>query len=69
MQQHELDPVSLVAGLAFSLIAGAYFLSQAGGVQLHWLIAVPAGLILVGVGVLAVVVRRMRRVGLREADD
>jgi hypothetical protein len=60
MQQHELDPVSLVAGLVFGLVAGAYAITHTTGVRLHWLLILPAVLILIGAAMLSIAVRRMR---------
>ena len=61
MQRHELDPVSLFAGLVFPLVAGAYALTHTTGIHLHWLLVVPAGLILVGAVILSMAVRRLVR--------
>ena len=61
MKQHELDPVSLFFGLVFLFVSGGYLLSHTTDVQLRWLLVVPAGLIAVGVAILAGVVRRMQR--------
>ena len=61
MQRHDLEPVSLVAGLIFVLIAIGYAVDHAAHLDLHWVAAVPAGLIVIGAGILAVVVRRIQR--------
>jgi hypothetical protein len=61
MTQHELDPVSMLFGLVFLLVAGTYALDHATGVHVRWLVGVPAGLILAGAAILAIVVRRIRR--------
>lgn len=60
MLQHELDPLSLFFGLVFVFVSGGYLLTHTTDVRLHWLLAVPAGLIVVGVAVLAAAVRRIR---------
>jgi hypothetical protein len=60
MQQHELDPLSLFAGLAFSLTALAYALTHVADVHLRWIAVLPAALIAVGATILAIVVRRAR---------
>jgi hypothetical protein len=65
MRRHELDPLSLVFGVVFLFISASYALTHTTGVRLHWLLAVPAALILVGIGVLALSVRRMQT----SADD
>jgi hypothetical protein len=59
MQRHELDLVSLFAGLAFVAIAGGYALTHTTDLRLHWLIAVPALLLLIGGAVTTVAVRRV----------
>jgi hypothetical protein len=59
MQRHELDVVSLVAGVVFVAIAGGYALTHTTDLRLHWLIAVPALLLLVGAAATAVAVRRI----------
>jgi hypothetical protein len=61
MRQHELDPWSLVFGVAFLSVSGSYLLTQTTSVHLHWLLVLPAGLILLGVAILAVSVRRIQR--------
>jgi cytochrome c-type biogenesis protein CcmH/NrfF len=59
MKQHPIDPVSLVSGLALLLVAGGYTVSNATSAHLHWLFVAPAALIVVGVGILAAVARRV----------
>jgi hypothetical protein len=59
MQRHELDLVSLFAGMVFVAIAGGYALTHTTDLRLHWLIAVPALLLLVGAAVTAMAVRRI----------
>jgi hypothetical protein len=59
MQRHELDVVSLFAGLVFVAIAGGYALTHTTDVRLHWLIAVPALLLLIGAAATAMAVRRI----------
>jgi hypothetical protein len=61
MQQHELDPVSLFSGLLLVLIAGGYGLTHTTDLRLHWLLAVPALLILIGATVIITVTRRMKQ--------
>jgi uncharacterized integral membrane protein len=60
MKQHDLDPVSLVGGLVLVIVAGLYAVDHTTGVQVRWLLAVPAGLIAVGAAILIIVVRRIR---------
>jgi uncharacterized membrane protein YhhN len=62
MRQHDLDPWSLLFGMAFLFASGSYLLTHTTGVRLHWLLAIPAALIIVGAGILAASVRRMQRV-------
>ncbi|HVX69459.1 MAG TPA: hypothetical protein VHA79_07165 [Mycobacteriales bacterium] len=69
MKRHELDPWSLVFGAAFLFVAGSYLLAHTTNVRLHWLLVVPAALIIVGVGVLGASVRRMQRSELDVDDD
>jgi hypothetical protein len=59
MQRHELDPLSLVAGVVFVVVGGGYAI---GGLDLHWIAVLPATLIILGVLVLAAVARRSRPV-------
>lgn len=66
MHRHELDPVSLFSGLALVLIAGGYTLTHTTGVHLHWLLAVPTLLALIGAAVIVSVLRRMRQPGLAD---
>lgn len=61
MRQHDLDPVSLVFGVVFLFVSASYALTHTTSVRLHWLLAVPAGLIVVGIAVLGISVRRMQR--------
>jgi hypothetical protein len=61
MRRHALDPVSLVFGVVFLFVSASYLLTHTTSVRLHWLLAVPAGLIVIGVGVLAVSVQRIQR--------
>jgi hypothetical protein len=60
MRQHELDPVSVFFGLVFAFVSGGYLLTHTTGVNLHWVLAVPAGLIVVGVCLLGYAVRRVK---------
>ena len=69
MRQHEMDPLSLFFGLMFLFVSGSYLLSHATDMRMHWLLAVPAGLIAAGVVVLATVVRRIRRSEGSVLDD
>jgi cytochrome c-type biogenesis protein CcmH/NrfF len=66
MHRHELDPVSLFSGVALVLIAGGYTLTHTTGVRLHWLLAAPALLVLVGAAVIVSVLRRMRQPALAD---
>lgn len=59
MQRHELDLVSLFAGLVFVAIAGGYALTHTTDLRLHWLVAVPALLLLIGAAATAMAVRRI----------
>jgi general stress protein CsbA len=59
MQRHELDVVSLFAGLMFVAIAAGYAVTHTTGVRVHWLIAIPALLLLVGAAVTTMAVRRI----------
>ena len=59
MQRHELDVVSLLAGVVFVAIAGGYALTHTTDLRLHWLIAVPALLLLIGAAATAMAVRRI----------
>ena len=63
MRRHEIDPVSVLAGLAFLLIAGGYALGHATDVNVRWIFAIPAGLIAAGAAVIAYVTRRLARPG------
>jgi hypothetical protein len=60
MKQHDLDPVSLFFGLVFVFVSGAYLLSQTTDLHLQWLLAVPAGLIALGIAILGSTVRKMQ---------
>jgi hypothetical protein len=59
MQRHELDSFSLFAGVVFVAITASYTLTHTTGVRLHWLIVVPAFLLLVGAAVTVMAVRRI----------
>jgi uncharacterized membrane protein len=59
VHKHELDPVSLVAGLVFVMVAAGYTLSHTTSVRLHSVVLVPSVLVVVGAAVIAIVVRRM----------
>jgi hypothetical protein len=69
MPQHDVDPVSLTAGLIFMLVAGGYALSHAGNVSLDWVVVLPALLVVAGAAILAAVARRMRRTEHSENGD
>jgi len=69
MRQHDLDPVSLTFGVVFLFVAASYALTHTTSVRLHWLLALPAGLILVGVAVLGISVRRMQQSDRRAPSD
>jgi uncharacterized integral membrane protein len=70
MRQHDLDPVSLVFGVVFLFVSASYALTHTTSVRLHWLLALPAGLIVLGVAVLGVSVRRMQQaVDIESAED
>jgi membrane protein implicated in regulation of membrane protease activity len=59
MQRHELDVVSLLAGVVFVAMAGGYALTHTTDLRLNWLIAVPALLLLIGAAATAMAVRRI----------
>jgi drug/metabolite transporter superfamily protein YnfA len=59
MQQHEVDLVSLFAGVGCVAIAGGYALTHTTDLRLHWFVALPALLLLVGAAVVAMAVRRI----------
>ncbi|HEX3706085.1 MAG TPA: hypothetical protein VHV76_05595 [Mycobacteriales bacterium] len=69
MKQHDLDPWSLVFGVAFLFISGSYLLTHTTNVRLHWLLVLPAALIVIGFGVLGASVRRMQRSEIDVDDD
>lgn len=69
MKQHELDPVSLFFGLLFLFVSGGYLLTHTTDVHLHWVVAVPAVLIAVGLAILAATVRRLQRSEIDVDDD
>jgi protein-S-isoprenylcysteine O-methyltransferase Ste14 len=66
VRRHELDPLSLFAGLVFVAIAAGYAVSHTTDVRLDWLVAVPAVLLALGGAILLIAVRRM--VGTRQRD-
>jgi hypothetical protein len=68
MRQHDLDPVSLVFGVVFLFVSASYTLTHTTSVRLHWLLALPAALIIIGVAMLGISVRRMQR-SVAEAPD
>ncbi|HVW82238.1 MAG TPA: hypothetical protein VHB69_15000 [Mycobacteriales bacterium] len=59
MRSHELDPWSLVFGVAFLSVSGGYLLTHTTDVHLHWLLIVPATLIVIGVAIFGAVASRM----------
>jgi hypothetical protein len=61
MHRHDLDPVSLFAGVALVIVAAGYALTHTTGLRVHWLLAVPALLVFIGAAVIVAVVRRMHR--------
>jgi hypothetical protein len=61
MRRHDLDPVSLVFGVVFLFVSTSYTLTHTTSVRLHWLLALPAGLIVLGVALLGLSVRRMQQ--------
>lgn len=67
MRRHDLDPWSLVFGVAYLFVAFGYLLTHTTDVRLHWLLVLPAALIVVGFGVLGASVRRMQRID--DVDD
>jgi hypothetical protein len=69
VRRHEVDPVSVFAGLIFLLIAGGYALGHATDVHVRWLLALPAGLIAMGAAVVAYVARRMSQQAPQVAED
>jgi hypothetical protein len=68
MRQHDLDPVSLIFGVVFLFVSASYTLTHTTSVRLHWLLAIPTGLIIVGVAVLGFSVRRMQQSDRDAAD-
>jgi hypothetical protein len=58
MKQHPIDPISLVSGLAFLLVAGGYALSNTTDAHLRWLFVIPVVLIVAGAGILGTVAHR-----------
>ena len=60
MKRHDLDPLSLVFGVMFLFAAASYLLSHATSVHPRWVPALPAALIAFGIGVLALVARRIQ---------
>jgi hypothetical protein len=48
-------------GLVFLFVSGGYLLTYTTDVHLHWLLVLPAGLIALGIAILAAVVRRMQQ--------
>jgi hypothetical protein len=60
MRRHELDPWSLLFGAIFLFVAASYLLTHTTSMHLHWMVAVPAAVIVIGIGVLGYSVRRMR---------
>lgn len=69
MRRHELDPFSLVFGVVFLFVSASYALSHTTSVRLHWLLALPAGLIVIGVTVLGLSVRRMQQADASSGED
>ena len=61
MRRHEIEPVSVLAGLAFLLVAAGYALGQGTDVHVRWLFVVPAALIAIGATILAGVIRHIQR--------
>jgi hypothetical protein len=59
MQRHELDSFSLFAGVVFVAITAGYTLTHTTDVRLHWLIVVPAFLLIMGAAVTVLAVRRI----------
>jgi hypothetical protein len=68
VHRHELDPVSLVTGLILVMVAAGYTLTHTTSLRLHTIVLVPALLVVVGVAVIALVVRRMTLTGT-SADE
>jgi len=68
MRRHRLDPASLLFGFAFTVM-GSLYLAKGDDVSSlphpGWL--VPAGLVFVGILILASAVRRV--IGVREPDE
>lgn len=60
MKRHDLDPVSLIAGLMFVAIAVLYGVAQLTDAHVRWLVALPIGLLVMGAAMLALTARRIR---------
>ena len=69
MRRHDLDPWSLIFSVAYLFVAAGYLLTHTTDVRLHWLLVLPAALIVVGFGVLGASVRRMQRSEADVDDD
>jgi ABC-type sulfate transport system permease subunit len=69
VRRHELDPVSILAGLVFLLVAGGYALGHATDIQVRWLFAVPAALLAAGAALVAYVIRGIGRTPTRDTTD
>jgi hypothetical protein len=69
VRTHELDPWSLVFGVAFLSVAGSYLLAHTTSVHLHWLLIVPAAMIVIGVVILGASAVRMQRRSEIDVDD
>jgi uncharacterized membrane protein HdeD (DUF308 family) len=69
VRRHEVDPLSLIVGIVFLLVAGTHLLVAAtdGDVELGWLI--PAALVGFGLAGLAGALRRSRPQVVEEPAD
>lgn len=59
MQRHNLDIVSLAAGIIFILVSGCYALTHNTDLRLRWPLVAVSILLILGVGAVFAGVRRM----------
>lgn len=69
MQRHDFDPVALLFGGLFAIVAAGYALTHNTGLRLHWSVAVSAAALVVGATVVAMAARHQLRTSQRPADD
>jgi hypothetical protein len=69
VRRHEIDAVSLVAGLLFLVVAGVHIVARSTGTDLNLRWMVPAVLVLLGVLGLLSAVRFPRREPVDDAAD